>query len=182
MKKEICRRMIGWALRTGRLFAPRKAVDPKISTSSNEYRFVAYLKTDKGDISVMNLTKSHGTSVQMYYNLFKNWKGQEKRYVSGIIAHTGKVKWYSHAVTIFQFRYNLPNGAKQWKSARLSQKDHDVWELLAEIMQEKFDAFKEGAKDEKSAKLQTLNEKQEKLAAAFKKFKSLWKGSNDQLA
>jgi len=182
MKKPICRRMIGWALRHGRLFAPRKAVDPKISTSSNDYHFVAYLKTDKGEASVMNLTKSHGTSVQMYYNLFKNWKGQEKRYVTGILGHTGKVRWWSHPVTVFEFRYNLPNGAKLWKTARRAQKEHDTWEMLAEVMQEKFDAFKEDAKDEKSAKLQTLKALKEKQEAAFKKFKSNWKGTGDQLA
>lgn len=182
MKKPICRRMIGWALRTGRLFAPRKAVDPKISRTSNDYRFVAYLKTDKGDISVMNLTKSHGTSVQQYFNLFKNWKGQEKRYVTGIIAHTGKVKWFSHPVTIFEYRHNLPNGAKEWKHARRSQKEFDTWELLAELMQEKFDAFKEGGKDEKDCKLQTMKELKAKQEAAFTKFKALWKGNGDQLA
>jgi hypothetical protein len=85
--------------------------------------------------------------------LFKNWKGQEKRYVTGIITHTARVKFNSHPVSLFQYRYGLPNGAEKWKNARRSMADFDVYEMLGELMQSKFEAFKEGGKDEKAAKL-----------------------------
>jgi hypothetical protein len=87
---------------------------------------------------------------------------------------------YWYPVSKYVYRH-VKNGAELWKGAMNNMDDIDVVELLAEAMQTKFDAFKEGAKDEKSAKLQTLKELREKQEAALKKFKSIWKGTGDQL-
>jgi hypothetical protein len=62
LKSPICRRMIGDALKTQRLYVPIKAVDPTIPASSADHRFRAILKTAKGEISIFNLTKNRAES------------------------------------------------------------------------------------------------------------------------
>lgn len=180
IKSPTCRRMIGAALLDRTLYAPLKAVDPQIATSSVDFRYRAILATAKGEISIFNLTKNRGESHTQYLNYFKNEKDPEKRFVTGIMGSTRENNYW-YPVSKYHYRYNLKNGAELLNGAHNDLADLDVRQLLAEVMQEKFSAFTAGAKDEKEAKLQTMKQLRDKQEAAFKKFKSIWKGTGDQL-
>ena len=172
--------MIGYAITHGKLFLPKKVCDHKIPETSNDYKFFAILKDNKGEISMHNLTKDDTTSQEAYFAMFKN-ANAEKKYVCGIIAHTARVGFYSHQVSEFKYEYSLPTGSELWNGARDGVAYFDTYEMIAKHMQQKFEAFKSGGKDEKSTGLLTMKELLEKQQKALDKFKSLWKGTGEQL-
>lgn len=160
----LCQRMIGHALRSNWQRADKKMVDPQMSTLDLDNQYIAYVKDDRKDgaeVKRINLTDNWSAAVARYNQLVK---GNTAEYTVGIMSHTRDQKWW--------YPYTQKTG---------NLKFTDVDQILAEYCQKKLEVWKDDGCDEKTAKLQTQKEFDEKLKEADKKLKALFTGSGDTL-
>jgi hypothetical protein len=66
LKEPICQRLIGYAILRRQLYPPKVAVNTAISASDNKYTFVAYLKDNKGEVSMVKLPKNQNQALTTF--------------------------------------------------------------------------------------------------------------------
>jgi len=160
----LCQRMIGHALRSNWQRADKKMIDPLMSTLDLDYQYVAYVKDDRkegAEVKKVNLTNNWSAAVARYNQLVK---GNTAEYTVGIMSNTRDQNWW--------YPYTQKTG---------NLKFTDVDQILAEYCQKKLEVWKDDGCDEKTAKLQTKKDYEDKLKEADKKLKALFTGSGDTL-
>lgn len=95
ISEEECQIMLGYGVFTRQLMLPKALVDIRLSTTSPEYQYVAYvgfydIETGKfSNQERLNLTKDLGQSRQQFNALWKKGADGKQKYNHGVIMHTG---------------------------------------------------------------------------------------------
>lgn len=159
---QLCQRMIGYALYKNWLYADKKMTDRYLSSGSQKYHFVAYLREkDGGKIVKQALVKDQAKSKSRLDTIV----GKFKKYDAGVMGHTAIMGRWLYPIS-------------QLKG---SHKNFDVYELIAKFCQDELKLYKDNAYDEKGIKVVTQKQIIEKQQKALKKLQELFKGSGERL-
>ena len=128
--------MIGYAIFKNWLYSDRKMVDRYISSASNKYHFVAYLREkDGGKIVKEALVKDQGKSKSRLDSIVSKFK----KYDVGVMGHTAIMGKWLYPIS-------------QLKGSR---KNFDVYEMIAKFAQDEHSLYKDDGYDEKGVKVVT---------------------------
>ena len=161
-KDPICKRLVGYALFKSWLNPNSKLVDRLLPAASPKYRFVGYLREkEEGAVVKVDFVKDQARS----RSAFESMLGKDGKYDIGVMGHSAiPSKWL--------FPVSLLKG---------SQKNFDVYEMLAEYAQSELELYKDSGYDEKALKLVTQKEIVEKQQAALKKLQGIYSGKGERL-
>jgi hypothetical protein len=160
-KSSIARQMIGVAVRDQRMWAPLTMTDPYRGLSTTETRGYTLVKREKA-------TK------KLIRTFTRNAGEQNKRRAAAMQDKTFDVvfEFYPHINRAVTARKTALAGRQAW---------HDVYEAIAEFVQEKHSAFTSGKTSVKDQKLRTRKDVADHKAKLLKAVTDSYKGTKSNL-
>lgn len=161
-EEPICQRLIGYALFKNWLNPNKKLVDRYLPSASAKYHFVGYLREKESGATVkVDFVKDQAKS----RSAFESMIGKTAEYDIGVMGHSAIPSKWLYPVSLLKG----------------SQKNFDVYEMLARYAQDELEVYVDSGYDEAALKLVTQKEIVEKQQAALKKLQGLYSGKGERL-